>query len=107
MITFAPHTANPYRAATQNSDDYASLSLTVAGNLQPASADSILREFGVDLGTASVWFMNLNDAYNPKVGDRLLVDGAYWEIQAEPLRYTAIFFLAYQKMPVKLVGDYA
>lgn len=106
MLTYKPHQALVYRATTANSNDYVSLGITVQGCLEPQQKSIVYAAWGLDPDDPAVWFMDLNSNYDPKIGDRLLVDSAYWEIVVEPMRFSAVFYLNYQKMLVKRVGDY-
>lgn len=102
-LLYTPHLASVYRAVTPNSNDYVSNGNAVYGLLQPVDSAVAYQSWGIDTDQPSEWFCNIGEDID--VGDRLLVDGSYWEVKALPKKYTSIFYLAYAKYLVQRVGE--
>lgn len=77
---------------------------TIDGELQPASVRAQMQDGLIVQRAIGTYFTADGDLEELKVGDRLLVDGNFWQVVTEPSKRNAQPYLGYASCGVEKVG---
>ena len=98
MPLYNPHSAAIYR---QVAGTYTATGDTVLGHLTNRNYSSDLAESGWNQTQAGEYIFNWEDYSKVLQGDRLLVDGAYWNVVSMPQQRSEVYILRESRVRVE------